>query len=62
MNTANPNPDSDEVRIVRTTSTFDCGGRCPLRLHIKGNRIKGRLFTWRRLRNEYGLHMRKTDK
>jgi anaerobic dimethyl sulfoxide reductase subunit A len=27
------------VRIVRTTSTFDCGGRCPLRLHVSGNRI-----------------------
>jgi len=27
------------VRIVRTTSTFDCGGRCPLRLHVKDNRI-----------------------
>ena len=39
MNTADSSPDSDEVRIVRTTSTFDCGGRCPLRLHVKGNRI-----------------------
>ena len=28
-----------EVKIVRTTSTFDCGGRCPLRLHVKSNRI-----------------------
>ena len=27
------------VRIVRTTSTFDCGGRCPLRLHVKDNKI-----------------------
>ena len=27
------------VKIVRTTSTFDCGGRCPLRLHVKDNRI-----------------------
>jgi anaerobic dimethyl sulfoxide reductase subunit A len=27
------------VRIVRATSTFDCGGRCPLRLHVKDNRI-----------------------
>ncbi|MDP3063317.1 MAG: molybdopterin-dependent oxidoreductase [Chloroflexota bacterium] len=24
-----------ETRIVRATSTFDCGGRCPLRLHVK---------------------------
>ena len=39
MQTTDTSPDSDEVRIVRTTSTFDCGGRCPLRLHVKGNRI-----------------------
>jgi hypothetical protein len=39
MSTADSSPDNDEVRIVRTTSTFDCGGRCPLRLHVKGNRI-----------------------
>jgi anaerobic dimethyl sulfoxide reductase subunit A len=29
----------DEPRIVRATSAFDCGGRCPLRLHVKDNRI-----------------------
>jgi anaerobic dimethyl sulfoxide reductase subunit A len=29
----------DEVRVVRTTSTFDCGGRCPIKLHVRGNRI-----------------------
>ena len=28
-----------ETRIVRTTSAFDCGGRCPLRLHVKQGRI-----------------------
>jgi anaerobic dimethyl sulfoxide reductase subunit A len=27
------------VRTVRTTSTYDCGGRCPIRLYVKGNRI-----------------------
>lgn len=27
------------VRIVPTTSTYDCGGRCPIRLHVKDNRI-----------------------
>jgi len=27
-------------RIVRTTSAFDCGGRCPLRLHVEGGEIK----------------------
>ena len=30
--------DSD-IKIVRTTSTFDCGGRCPLKLYVKDNRI-----------------------
>ena len=28
-----------DLKIIRTTSTFDCGGRCPLRLHVKNNRI-----------------------
>ena len=27
------------VKIVRATSTFDCGGRCPLKLHVKDNQI-----------------------
>jgi len=26
-------------KIVRTTASFDCGGRCPLRLHVKDNVI-----------------------
>jgi len=29
----------DGIKIVRATSAFDCGGRCPLKLHVKGNRI-----------------------
>ncbi len=29
----------DGVKIVRTTSTFDCGGRCPIKLHVKDNKI-----------------------
>jgi len=29
----------DGVKIVRTTSTFDCGGRCPIKLHVKDNTI-----------------------
>ena len=34
MSTAN-----SETKIVRTTSAFDCGGRCPLRLHVRDGRI-----------------------
>ena len=30
---------ADGVKIVRTTSTFDCGGRCPIKLHVKDNKI-----------------------
>ena len=29
----------DGVKIIRATSAFDCGGRCPLRLHVKDNVI-----------------------
>ncbi|MFC1859358.1 molybdopterin-dependent oxidoreductase [Thermodesulfobacteriota bacterium] len=35
-NTAQANNDT---RVVRTTTAFDCGGRCPLRLHVKNNVI-----------------------
>ena len=27
------------LKIIRTTSTFDCGGRCPIKLHVKDNII-----------------------
>lgn len=30
---------NEDVKIVRATSAFDCGGRCPLRLHVKDNVI-----------------------
>jgi anaerobic dimethyl sulfoxide reductase subunit A len=30
---------ADEIKIVRTTSTFDCGGRCPIKLHVRNNKI-----------------------
>ena len=33
------NINEEEIRIIRTTSTFDCGGRCPLKLHIKESKI-----------------------
>ena len=29
----------DEVKIIRTTSSFDCGGRCPLLMHVKNGKI-----------------------
>ncbi len=34
-----PRPKEENVRIVRATSAFDCGGRCPLRLHVRDNVI-----------------------
>ncbi len=36
-----PSPETTPqgARIVRATSAFDCGGRCPLRLHVKDGRI-----------------------
>ena len=34
-----PGSTTEEIRIVRATSAFDCGGRCPLRLHVKDNTI-----------------------
>ncbi len=33
------NIDDKGVKIVRTTSAFDCGGRCPLRFHVKDGKI-----------------------
>ncbi|MGD9373946.1 MAG: hypothetical protein PVF14_21135, partial [Desulfobacterales bacterium] len=39
MNAEKKRTDEGGAKIVRTTSTFDCGGRCPLRLHIKDNVI-----------------------
>ena len=31
--------EKDEIKYVRTTSAFDCGGRCPLKFHIKDGKI-----------------------
>jgi len=44
MSVEDLNAVDDGVKIVRATSAFDCGGRCPLRLHVKDNiilRIEG---------------------
>lgn len=44
MTAGNLNPTDDGTRIVRATSAFDCGGRCPLRITVKDNvilRIEG---------------------
>jgi anaerobic dimethyl sulfoxide reductase subunit A len=44
MSVAEMSRPSADTKIVRTTSAFDCGGRCPLRLHVKNgviNRIEG---------------------
>ncbi|MDY6917049.1 MAG: molybdopterin-dependent oxidoreductase [Chloroflexota bacterium] len=39
MNCRQDNTAASDTRVVRTTTAFDCGGRCPLRLHIKDGRI-----------------------
>ncbi|MDP6682798.1 MAG: molybdopterin-dependent oxidoreductase [Desulfobacterales bacterium] len=39
MNFQSTNPIDGDVKIVRATCTLDCGGRCPLRLYVKNNRI-----------------------
>jgi anaerobic dimethyl sulfoxide reductase subunit A len=33
------NSSDNDYTIVRTTSAFDCGGRCPLRVHVKDGKI-----------------------
>ena len=31
--------EEDQIKIIHTTSSFDCGGRCPLRFHVKDGKI-----------------------
>ena len=33
------NVNEEGVKIVRTTSAFDCGGRCLLRFHMKDGKV-----------------------
>ena len=40
MSVENMSQSADEPRIIRTTSAFDCGGRCPLRLHVEDGIIR----------------------
>jgi anaerobic dimethyl sulfoxide reductase subunit A len=43
MSTRRPSATGEET-LVLTTSAFDCGGRCPLRVHVKDGviaRIEG---------------------
>jgi anaerobic dimethyl sulfoxide reductase subunit A len=37
--TRTPGKADGETVIVRTTSAYDCGGKCPLRLHVRDGRI-----------------------
>ena len=39
MSHSSINQDQGNVNIIRATSAFDCGGRCPLKLYVKDNRI-----------------------
>ncbi|MFX0043683.1 MAG: molybdopterin-dependent oxidoreductase, partial [Candidatus Hodarchaeota archaeon] len=39
MEKQNEQQKADEVKIVRTTSAFDCGGRCPIKFHVKNGKI-----------------------
>ena len=39
MENQESNVEADGIKIVRSTSTFDCGGRCPLKLHVKEGKI-----------------------
>ncbi len=33
------NSNDNEIKFVRTTVAFDCGGRCPLKFHVKNGKI-----------------------
>ncbi len=33
------NSNDDGIKIVRTTAACDCGGRCPLKLHVNDGKI-----------------------
>ncbi len=31
--------EANEIKFIRTTSAFDCGGRCPIKFHVKNGKI-----------------------
>ncbi|MFX1430862.1 MAG: molybdopterin-dependent oxidoreductase [Promethearchaeota archaeon] len=39
MENQGKNINIEDIKIVRTASTFDCGGRCPLKFHIREGKI-----------------------
>ena len=46
MNAEEMSKGNSATKIIRATSTFDCGGRCPLRLPLflgSGSRVKSKL-------------------
>jgi len=46
MNAEEMSKGNSATKIIRATSTFDCGGRCPLRLPLflgSGSRVKSKV-------------------
>ncbi|MFX1337319.1 MAG: molybdopterin-dependent oxidoreductase [Promethearchaeota archaeon] len=39
MRNENTNLNNDDIKIVRSTAAFDCGGRCPIKFHVKDSKI-----------------------